>query len=221
MRRRLVILSALLFVLPLLGQAPPPKPPTADELWAALLLGNAQFVKGKVTYDRLEMERSLVRKEELPPITVLACSDSRVPPELAFNQSVGGLFVVRSAGNIADELGVASIEYALTKDWTRLLIVLGHEDCGAVAAAMTVHDSPSMSPAWRALVTRIRSSFVGIGYDAADPANLKKAIEANTRASAAHLLANSISIRYAVTNGRVKVVTAYYDLTTGAVKKID
>jgi carbonic anhydrase len=219
MRRTLGLAVSFLVALSVAGQAPVPKTPSADELWTAMLRGNEQFVSGKLTYDALKIEREAVQREQLPPITVLSCADSRIPPELAFNQSVGGLFVVRAAGNIADQFGVASIEYAIAQGWTRLLVVLGHENCGAVAAALAVNDPPT--PALQALVRRIRTSFVGIGYDAADPANLKRATDANTRSSGASLLAESLVIRQAVTTGRVKLVTAYYELATGAVKKID
>jgi carbonic anhydrase len=155
----------------------------------------------------------------LPPITVLACSDSRVPPELVFNQSLGTLFVVRTAGNVADEFGLASIEYAIANDYTKLIVVLGHENCGAVMASLGGGDA--VTPALKALATRIRMSFVGIPYDPKDAANVRKAVEANTRASAAQLLAASSLIREAAGTGKVKIMTAYYDLHEGVVKKVE
>lgn len=214
MRRSILVFFALL-ALPLTAQ----QTITADQLWTAMLQGNKQFVAGKITYDHLKEEREQLEHSQMPPITVLACSDSRVPPELVFNQSLGALFVIREAGSVADDFAVASIEYALKHGYTKLLVVLGHEHCGAVHAALGV-DDPVTAPL-QALLKRIRSSFVGIPYDARDAANVKKAVEANTRASAASLLASSTVIREAVLTERIKLVTAYYELKTGEVKKLD
>jgi carbonic anhydrase len=198
-------------------QAAPPVTP--DQLWNALLQGNQYFVAGSISYNLLKEERAQLRDTQLPPITVLACSDSRVPPELIFNQSLGALFVIRTAGNVADEFGVASIEYAIANNWTRLIVVLGHENCGAVKASLGGADPTT--PALKALATRIRTSFAGIPYDSVDKSNLKRAIDANTRASAAQLLAYSTLIRDAVLTERVKIVTAYYELGSGEVKKVE
>ncbi len=207
MGRALVI---LLFAVPLLAQTI-----TGDQLWTALLQGNKQYVAGTLHYEKLGDERTKLKGSELPPIAVLACSDSRVPPELVFNQSLGALHVVRTAGNVADEFGIASLELALTAE-TKLLVVLAHENCSAVAHALGKGDPAS--PAQQALAKRIRSSFVGIGYD---PANVRKAVEANARAAAAQLLAHSTILREAAASGRLKIVPAYYELGTGAVTKIE
>jgi carbonic anhydrase len=192
---------------------------TPDQLWSAMLQGNKQFVAGKIVYDNLKAERDLLRDSQYPPITVLSCSDSRVPPELIFNQSIGGIFVVRSAGNVADDFGVASIEYAISQGWTKLIVVLAHEECGAVKASLGGADPGS--PALLALARRIRTSFVGIPYDASNKENVHKAAEANARASAAQLLAHSFMIRDAVATGRIKIMTAYYELSTGQVKTVE
>jgi carbonic anhydrase len=212
---RRVLFVALLFALPAFAQ----ESITPDQLWTAMLQGNKQFAGGKITYDNLKAERELLKDGQLPPITVLACSDSRVPPELVFNQSLGGLFVVRTAGNVADEFGLASIEYALSQGWTQLLVVLAHEDCGAVHASLGGADP--QTPSLLALARRIRSSFVGIPYDPRDKANLRKATEANARAAAAQLLAGSAMVRDAALTGRIKIVPAYYELVSGEVKKIE
>lgn len=219
MRRALFAVLVLVLALPALGQEQKPQEITPDQLWAAMLQGNKQFVAGKIVYDNLKAERELLKASQYPPMTVLSCSDSRVPPELLFNQSIGGLFVVRAAGNIADDFGLASIEYAVSQGWTKLIVVLGHEDCGAVIASLGPAD-PS-TPALKALATRIRSSFAGIPYNPADKENVHKATEANVRASAAQLLAGSAMIRDAVTSGRVKLITAYYSTATGEVKKVE
>jgi carbonic anhydrase len=215
MRRALFVVLAFVIALPAFTQ----ESITPDQLWSALVTGNKQYQGGTIHYDNLKAEREQFKAGQFPPITVLACSDSRVPPELVFNQSLGGLFVVRTAGNVADDLGVASIEYGLSQGWTRLIVVLGHEGCGAVEASLGGADP--VSPALNALAKRIRSSFVNIPYDSKNQANVRKATEANARAAAAQLLAGSVMIRDAVLTDRVKIVPAYYELVSGEVKKIE
>ena len=211
MRRVLVV---LLLTAPLFAQDVTP-----DQLWNALVQGNKGYAAGKISYDALADERTKVKNSELPPIAVLACSDSRVPPELVFNQSLGAMHVVRTAANVADAFGIASLELALASGGPRLLVVLGHENCTAVSSALGGADP--VSPALKALAERIRMSFVNIPYDARDSANVRKAVEANARASAAQLPANSKAIRDAVSTNGLKIVPAYYELATGLVRKID
>ncbi len=214
MGRALVILFVVLLSrAPLFAQGV-----TSEQLWAALLQGNKQYVAGTVHYEKLGEERTRLQGSELPPISVLACSDSRIPPELVFNQSLGTMHVVRSAGNVADDFGVASLELAVAAG-TKLLVILGHENCSAVAASLGTGDPAT--PAQKALATRIRTSFAGIPYDLTNPANVRKAIEANARAAAAQLLANSAALREAVSQKAVQIVPAYYELGTGAVKPIE
>lgn len=220
MRRLLFVVFAIVLALPAAGQEVKTEESiTPDQLWSAILQGNRQFMAGKIVYDNLKAEREMLRGGQMPPITVLACSDSRVPPELVFNQSLGALFVVRTAGNVADDFGLASIEFALSKGWTKLIVVLAHEDCGAVKASLGGAD-PSTQPL-KSLAARIRSSFVGVAYDSVDPANVRKATEANARAAGAQLLANSLLVRDAALTNRIKVVTGYYELESGEVTKVE
>ena len=225
MHRTLALILAVLVCTSLGAQQPPaaektpPPQITPDQLWAALLQGNKLFVAGTISYNMLKQERDQLDEGQSPPITVIACSDSRVPPELLFNQSLGTLFVVRTAGNVLDDFGIASVEFAIAMGYTRLIVVLGHEECGAVKASLGGAD-PS-TPAMTAMAKRIRSSFVRIPYDSRDAANVQRAVEANARASAAQMLAASKLIRDAVLTVQVKVVTAKYDLNTGEVKAID
>jgi len=221
MRRILIFIITLLVSVPLVAQEKAPAPPqiTPDALWDALAKGNQQFVAGSVAYNLLKDERAQLRDNQSPPVTILSCSDSRVPPELVFNQSLGALFVVRVAGNVADDFGLASIEYAVSQGYTKLIVVLGHKRCGAVGASLGGTDPGT--PALLKLAQRIRTSFVGIPYDARSPVNVQRAVEANARAAAAQLLASSKMIRDAVLTEQIKIVIAIYDLDTGEVKKID
>lgn len=184
-----------------------------------LLQGNRTFVGGRLTFDELKKERDELKEHQAPPVTILSCSDSRLPPELLFNQSLGALFVVRSAGNVVDDFGVASIEFAILNGYTRLIVVLGHDNCGALKAALGGADPNTK--ALGDLARRLRASFIGVPYDSRDLANVRRAGEMNARASAANLLASSRVIRDAVMTGSVKIVPAFYELGTGEVKKLD
>jgi carbonic anhydrase len=212
MRRCVILVLAFALCLPVVAQDQ--KPLTPETLWAALLAGNQTFATKTIEYKGLTAERLGLVNGQNPPVLILSCSDSRVPPELIFNQSLDALFVVRSAGNVADEFGIASIEYAVSHDdWTRLIVVLGHQNCGAVVEAMKAEDPGSLSLI--ALVNRIRRSFIMGQVD------LKQATEANARASAAWLTAESAIIRKAVMDHRVRIVPAYYDMKTGLVTPVE
>ena len=180
--------------------------------WGDLMRGNARYVEGVLQYNRLKEQRKATREHQHPPTTVLSCADSRVPPELVFDQSVGDLFVIRVAGNVADQFSLASIEYAVANGYTQMIVVLGHENCGAVKAALS-GDAPG-SPSLTALVNRIRMNLGGRRPP------VREAVETNARASATHLLQNSKIIRDAVDRGKVTIVTAYYSFD-GRVQRLD
>lgn len=183
-----------------------------------MLRGNKNFAAGKIRFDTLNEERITLKDHQSPPVTVLSCSDSRVPPELVFDQSLGAIFSVRTAGNVADEFGIASIEFAILSGYTKLVVVLGHQNCGAVKAALAGVDPPT--PALNELVERIRGSFIDIAFDSRDAANFKRAIETNARASVAQMIASSAVIRRAVQTEQIKIISAYYDFGTGEVKAV-
>jgi carbonic anhydrase len=209
-RHLFIIVSLLAF--PAFAQAPDPE-------WASLMEGNRAFVAGRVAFDNLVDLRHHSADHQNPPVTILSCSDSRVPPELIFNRSLDQLFVIRVAGNVAGPFDLASIEYAITSGYTKLIVVLGHEECGAVRAALSGSD-PS-TPSLTALVQRIRESFAAIDHWTLDPAVVRRAVEANARASAAFLVAHSSIIRDAVQSGKVRLVVAYYNLNSGVVERIE
>lgn len=221
MHRRFIITVFMALTLGALAQepahAPAPKP-AGSTLWETLSRGNRDFVAGRIAYPNLVTLRGQLRDHQSPPVTILGCSDSRVPPELVFNQSLGSLFVVRSAGNVADEFGIASIEFAIANGYTKLIVVLAHEECGAVKAAVR-RDEPG-TPALRDLVKRIRMSFSGLNWDESDPGLVHNAVEMNARSAAAALLAESTVIREAVLSGKVQIVSAYYDFDTGEVRRL-
>jgi carbonic anhydrase len=218
MRRSfLAFLVLCSLVLPVAAQqvpAPLEPPLTLESLWPQLMKGNAAYMGGAIEYTHLGDARTATKDKQKPPVTVLSCSDSRVPPELLFHRGIGDLFVVRAAGNVADTFGIASIEYAIAHHWTKVIVVLGHENCGAVLAALEKKDPGT--PSLRALVYRIRRSFRGLGKHH----DVHSAIIANAKASADYLVSHSRLIRRAVRNGDVKIVVAYYELESGEVTKV-
>lgn len=221
MHRCVIFVLTLALALPLVAQQQPLPAQQAGEactLWNMMQTGNRTFVAGSVTYGQLDQERKALIAKQQPPVLILSCSDSRVPPELIFNQSLGVFFVVRSAGNIVDEFGLASIEYAVSQtdpQWTKLIVVLGHENCGAVHASAAPDDPANpLTPSLVALRNRIRKSFIMGQTD------LTTAIRSNTIASAAWLTAESAVIRDAVVGQKVVILPAYYSLTTGVVSQL-
>jgi carbonic anhydrase len=221
MRRSSSILAVFLFVLPLFAEtpfpAPWPKPLAPDAYWQTLLTGNATYMAGALPYKGLGDQRDATVGGQNPPVTVLSCADSRVPPELIFGRAIGDLFVVRVAGNVASTLDIASIEYAIDHQWTRLIVVMGHEDCGAVKAALDPNDPGT--PSLVSLVQRIRESFLGLPTWTG-PDRLERGVKANARSSAAYLLAHSTVIRKAVLEHHVGLIVAYYNLKSGKVEEV-
>ncbi|HEX2060764.1 MAG TPA: carbonic anhydrase [Thermoanaerobaculia bacterium] len=207
--RRLALLVLVLFVC---------APLCAQSLWEQLVIGNRHFQGDSITFGDLKKRRKELDPHQHPEITVLACSDSRVPPELLFHQTLGRLFVVRAAGNVADTFALASLEYAVSHGYAKLIVVLGHEECGAVKESLKLEDPAT--PGLLALTQRIRAGLYGFPLSE-EPANVRRAVVANTRASAAYLTAQSILIRTAVHEKKVEIIPAYYALESGAVTKID
>lgn len=193
--------------------------PTPSERLSELEAGNARYAAGTSTHPRLTAERRQeVAKGQNPFATVLSCSDSRVPVEQLFDQGVGDLFVVRVAGNVAQEDEIGSVEYGTGHLNTPLLIVLGHESCGAVKAVVenaAVHGSiPALLEAIRQPVDQARANHPGFTGDAL----VHAAVEANVMGSIKAILSQSRIVRDLVRSGKLKVVGAVYDLGTGAVR---
>jgi len=192
--------------------------PSAAEVWDSLMAGNRRFIAGKPeTRDLVSLRHKLV-PGQAPKAIVLSCSDSRVGPELIFDQSLGGIFVVRTAGNVADPVALGSIEYALDHLHSPLLVVLGHQKCGAVNAACSGEKMPS--PNLEAIVEKIDPAVTQAkSYAKADDL-VESAIKENVHRSAMDLLANSEIIRNAVKSDKVTVIEAEYELESGQVVRL-
>ena len=180
--------------------------------------GNLRFVAHKSMDTHETMERVWeVSKGQHPFAIVLSCADSRVPPELIFDQGIGDIFVVREAGNNGGQFAIASIEYAVEHLGAKLIVVLGHTSCGAVKAALsTPKGSSAGSPALDALVSHLQIGLKGHTITASDP-GLFAPVSANVAAAASDLLKNSRILEEHVAKGSVKIAQAVYDLNSGRV----
>lgn len=198
------------------GHAAPASGPTADEVREELTAGNARFVAGKPLRPRADAERvKALTAGQSPHAVVLGCSDSRVPPELLFDQGIGDLFVVRVAGNVSEPATVGSIEYAAEHLGTPLIVVLGHHGCGAVSA--TADGAPAKGNLG-AIVREIQPAVKAARRGAAGGAVVHDAIHLNARAAADQLVAESTVLGRLVAEGKVRIAVAIYDLETGAVE---
>ncbi|MHB8835358.1 MAG: carbonic anhydrase [Candidatus Methylomirabilia bacterium] len=188
----------------------------ADEALARLVEGNKRFVEMKLAHpDQDAGCRTALAKGQQPFAVVLGCSDSRVPPELIFDQGLGNLFVIRVAGNVADDIGLASIEYAVEHTGSQLVVVLGHERCGALTAAVKGGEFPGHLPALMTALQPAVEKSRGASADAVDAA-----VRANVELTAAQLRESKPILAEMVEKGEIKIVGARYDLDTGAVELI-
>lgn len=191
---------------------------SADTIWNALMEGNQRFVAGKSAPHKVVERRQELARKQYPHVAVLSCSDSRVPPEVVFDQSLGDLFVVRVAGNSADPIGVGSLEYAVEHLGTTLIVVLGHQSCGAVTAACSGEKMPT--PDLEAVVQPITVSCT-VAKKQARPDNLVDfAIKEHVRTTSHQLLQRSSILKHAYDEGRLNIIDAYYSLDTGAVTRL-
>ena len=200
----------------------------AREAFNRLREGNRRFaahVRGADVFPSRAGRMELPTSQE-PFAIVLGCSDSRVPAEIVFDQGLGDLFVIRVAGNIVAPSQVGSVEFAAARFGTRLVVVLGHSQCGAIAATLEELQRPTenQSRNLRAIVDRVRPSVEGL-LDTALRHDLdalaKKAVRLNIRASADHLRHGSELLEQLIEDDGLVVVGAEYCLETGVVDFFD
>jgi len=197
---------------------------SADEALERLRQGNARFVANQSERDATGTRRAELLTGQNPFAIVLGCSDSRVPLELVFDQGFGDLFVIRVAGNIVAPSLVGSVEFAAERFGTRLVVVLGHTQCGAILATIEELRRPTeiQSRNLRSIVDRVRPSVEGLLAAGYDPETLvKHAVRANIRASADHLRHGSEVLERLIQTDGLRVVGAEYSLETGAVDFFD
>jgi len=185
-----------------------------DAALQELMDGNMRFTAETLTsyeHDLSILKQRTIEKQE-PFAAVLSCADSRVPVELVFDQSIGHIFVIRVAGNIAASEVIASLEYGAAVLGTKVILVMGHGGCGAVKATIQAKDVPGPISA---LYPHIQPAVDQVGP------NLEAATRANAKMQAALLREASTVIAGLVKAGKLKVASAYYDIGTGAVSLLE
>ena len=184
---------------------------TTQEIKERLMAGNDRFVADKLD-GRLQdsSRRDKLTSGQDPFAIILSCADSRVVPEFAFDTGLGELFVVRVAGNVANSSSIASIEYAVAHLGTKLIMVLGHESCGAVTAAVAGGDNGYN-------LNHLLSHFTPAVDASPKDASVNDVVRKNAELNAQELVSRSKIISDAVENGGLEIVPAYYNLNSGKV----
>jgi carbonic anhydrase len=191
-----------------------PAAPTADEAVRKLLEGNSRHATNAPVHpNQSAARRAEVAQGQHPFAAILACADSRVSPEVVFDQGHGDLFTVRVAGNIVDNASLGSLEYAAEHLHTPVIVVLGHEKCGAVSAALGGGHAPGHI---HGIVEAIQPAVKETKGQAGDP--LDNAVAANVRRVVKQLQAAGPILNELVKAGKLKIVGARYDLDTGKVE---
>lgn len=198
------------------GQGAAQDPPDPVE---RLERGNQRFVNDAGAAPPLDAQtRPAADGRQSPAAVVLSCADARVPPETVFNAGLGQIFVVRTAGGVVDRAVLASVEYAIGQLHVPLLVVMGHESCDMVRAAIETGPSAQpLGPNLDYVMKEIRPAFDRLTTPA-DVEHLREAVLAVVEESVNDLLDRSDVVRGAVEGGQLKVVGAYYELTTGRVR---
>lgn len=190
---------------------------SADQALARLMSGNSRYVNGQEQHpDETLSHRKELAGGQHPFAIILSCADSRVAPELVFDQGLGDLFVIRIAGNIASDDVLASMEYAVERLHTKLILVLGHEKCGAVSAAVQGGDVPGHLGV---LVSAIQPSVEATRDTPGD--KIHNCVLANARRVATQIRESEPILKKSVQNAGVKVVAADYALDSGKVALLD
>lgn len=181
-----------------------------DTALERLQKGNGRVISGKPAHPhQSKTDRTALANGQKPFAVVVSCSDSRVPPELVFDQGLGDLFVIRVAGEVVDSPALGSIEYAIAHLGSRLIVVLGHERCGAVKATI---DGGAASPNIQSLISAIQPAVDAVAGMKGDKLDL--AVRANVERVVRQIRAATTS------DTTVKVTGMYYDLDTGKVENV-
>jgi carbonic anhydrase len=195
------------------------RPYTAEEALARLVAGNERFINGRARFPTVQKEiLAELAKGQRPYATIVGCSDSRVPPELVFAASFGELFIVRVAGNVVSAEIMGTLQYGAVHLHTPLFMVLGHEGCGAVQAALAYKYLGARARARiTLLLEKILPGLETVGTELPEPDQLHAAVEANVRWSM-HQLVDTPEGKARMAEGIVKLVGAVYELETGRVR---
>ena len=180
--------------------------------------GNSRYTSGNLQHPGQTTERRTeLAKTQHPFAAIVSCSDSRVPPEIVFDQGLGDLFIVRVAGNVINDEGLGSIEYTVDHLGTRLILVLGHQRCGAVDAARETIAAKGKAPGHiQSLVTAIKPAVEATAKD-----DLETTVKANVKNVVKALRSSTPILKAKVDSGEIQVIGGYYSLDTGAVTFLD
>jgi carbonic anhydrase len=186
-----------------------------DDPLQRLMAGNARFADGRHRPANYKRERAELIKGQHPYAIVLTCSDSRVPPEIVFDESLGRLFVVRVAGNVVDPATLGSIEYAAEHLHSKMLYVLGHESCGAVKAAV---DGGHFSPSIESIVEKIKPAVAAARRDHPNDKDiLQFAVRENVNVQIKSIVDQSEILRDLIEKKELRIAGGVYRLDSGRV----
>ncbi len=188
-----------------------------EEIMNELIAGNKRYIEGNLSHPRLNASRRAeLENSQSPKAAILTCADSRVTPEFIFDQGIGDLFVVRNAGNVADATAIASLEYAVAHLAVRVVMVLGHDNCGAVNAAIGSYDErPDDSSNLGKLLDHMWSSVSKAKENQDD--FFENACRLNAQNAVSEMVEKSEILRNAVEKDGLKLVPAFYRLKEGSV----
>lgn len=184
---------------------------TPDEALAELKEGNQRFLNNKLINTNYKEGIEQTKADQHPHSLILSCLDSRIPPEIIFDQGIGNVFVARVAGNIEDPNILGSMEFATKIKGTKLIVVMGHNKCGAVKGAVDNAELGNLTQ----LVNQIKPAITGDKSNA--DLMLDETAKNNVKMTISDIMKGSSVISELVNNGSVKIVGAFYDLTTGQV----
>ncbi|HSN25870.1 MAG TPA: carbonic anhydrase [Kofleriaceae bacterium] len=187
-----------------------------------LMAGNQRFLDG-TAQTRGGFDAQKMSAPQKPFAIVVGCSDSRTPVEILFDQGFGDLFVIRIAGNIVAPSGVGSVEFAASQFGTRLVVVMGHTQCGAITASLSAIQSGAgpESRNLRSITDRIVPHIEAIARKGSGPETHRECVRVNVRNSVDHLRHGSAILEELVLKGRLRIVGSEYDLETGRVTFFD
>ena len=191
---------------------------TADEALARLVDGNERFVRGHARFPTVQKEiLAALAKGQHPYATIVGCSDSRVPPELVFDAGFGELFIVRVAGNVISPEVMGTLQYAGVHLRTPLFVVLGHDGCGAVNAALAARTGAREPSRIALLLDNILPGLSDLPAGLAPDEEARAAVEANVRWSL-HQLRETPEVKARMVEGTMKLMGAIYELDSGRVR---
>jgi len=213
MKKLILALGLALIASTAMSSTETAKGPAAAAVLSELKAGNERHVKGQYKHpDETIARRQELAKGQSPHAVVLTCADSRVPPEIVFDQGLGDLFVIRVAGNVAPDAEIASIEYAVEHLHTPLVIVMGHQSCGAVGAAIAGGEAPGHLPT---LIDAIKPAVDEARKEKGDLS--ANAVRINVEHVVQQLRTSQPVLAHEVAEGKLRIVGAVYALDTGRV----